>query len=440
MKNILAKAKKLGCEVPHKKWSDIDRELKPVLRAMEKVGIKIDTKILDRLNLKLKTQSSKLEKEIQKLAGEEFNVASPSQLSEILFKKMKLPTVDIKRNKSGISTGASELLKIRSEHKIIDKILEYRELSKLISTYLEPLPKLVDKNSRLHTTFGEDTRTSRLTSSNPNLQNIPIKGEFGPEIRSAFIAEPGNKLISADYSQIELRVVACLAKDEVMMKAFRDGIDIHTKTASEIFNRPVAKITHDQRRVAKTVNFGVLYGISPYGLSQTLGIKQEEAARYIMQYFKIHSGIKRYCEQQIALAKKHGYVETLFGFRRPLPEIRSSNRNLYESAQRMAINTPVQGTAAEILKLAMIELHRKLKSYQSSVISYPKNGKQTTDHGKLILTVHDELIIEAPEKEAEKIAQLMREVMESEVKLSVPVEVEVGVGDNWDSAKRNIIT
>ena len=423
MKEIIEKAKLLGCVVPHKKWGDIDRELKPVLRAMEKIGIKIDTKILDQLSSKLKTRSSKLEKEIQKLAGEEFNVASPSQLSDILFQKLKLPTADIKRTKSGISTGASELLKLRGEHKIIDKVLEYRELSKLVSTYLEPLPKLVDKNSRLHTTFGEDTRTGRLSSLNPNLQNIPIRGDFGPEIRSAFVAEPGFKLISADYSQIELRVVACLARDEVMMKAFKDGVDIHSKTASEIFNRSVAKVTHDQRRVAKTVNFGVLYGISPYGLSQTLGIKQEEAARYIMQYFKIHSGIKRYCEDQIAQAKKHGYVETLFGFRRELPDINSSNRNLYESAQRMAINTPVQGTAAEILKLAMIQLQNKLSKKSS----------------KLILTVHDELIVEAPENEAEKMAQLMREIMESEVKLSIPVEVEVGIGNNWDEAKYNIV-
>jgi DNA polymerase-1 len=301
--------------------------------------------------------------------------------------------------------------------------LEYRELSKLLSTYLDPLPKLVDKNSRLHTSFGEDTRTGRLNSSNPNLQNIPIKGEFGPEIRRAFIAKTGYKLISADYSQIELRVVACLAGDPVMMKAFSDKVDIHTKTASEIFNKPISKITHDQRRVAKTVNFGVLYGISPYGLSQTLGIKQEEAARYILQYFKIHSGIKRYCEDQVAFAKKHGYVETLFGFRRPLPEINSEVRNIAEGAQRIAINTPVQGTAAEILKLAMIELSRKLK----------------TKSAKLILTVHDELVVEVKEGDALKVAKLLKDIMEGEVKLSVPIEVEVGFGDNWDEAKKNVI-
>ena len=423
MKNILAKAERLGCIIPHKKWSDIDRQLKPVLRKMEKTGIKLDVASLGKLSKRLTTKANKLESEIQKLAGKKFNVSSPSQLADILFKKLKLPVDDIKRNKSGISTGASELLKLRKEHKIVDKILEYRELSKLLSTYLAPLPKLVDENSRLHTHFGEDTRTGRLSSLNPNLQNIPIKGQFGPEIRRAFISEPGHKLISADYSQIELRVVACLAQDKVMLKAFHDGIDIHAKTASEIFDTPVGKITHDQRRVAKTVNFGVLYGISPYGLSQTLGIKQEEAAKYIMQYFKIHYGIKKYCEDQIALAKKHGYVETLFGFRRELPDIKSENRNIYEAAQRMAINTPVQGTAAEVLKLAMIELHKKLSKKSAN----------------LILTVHDELVVEVPEKEAIATAKLMRDIMEGEVKLSVPVEVEVGIGNNWDEAKHNIV-
>lgn len=423
MKNILARAEKLGCIIPHKKWSDIDRELSPVLRAMEKTGIKIDTKLLKQLGKKLEVRSKKLEKEIQKIAGKEFNVSSPSQLSEILFEKLKLPTADLKRNKSGISTGASELLKLRDKHDIIPSILEYREISKLLSTYLEPLPKLVDQNSRLHTHFGEDTRTSRLTSSEPNLQNIPIKGKFGPEIRAAFIAEKGCKLISADYSQIELRVVACLAQDKVMLKAFKDGIDVHAKTASEIFNLPVSKIDHDKRRIAKTVNFGVLYGISPYGLSQTLGVPQEKAAEYIMRYFDIHSGIKSYCQEQVGLAKKSGYVETLFGFRRQLPDINSENRNLVEGAQRMAINTPVQGTAAEILKLAMIELHKKLPA----------------ESAKLILTIHDELIVEVKTGQAKKVAKIMREIMENEVNLCVPVEVEVGIGSNWDETKHNIV-
>jgi DNA polymerase-1 len=284
------------------------------------------------------------------------------------------------------------------------------------------LPKLVDKKSRLHTHFAQDARTGRITSADPNLQNIPIKGDLGPEIRAAFVAEKGNKLISADYSQIELRVVACLAQDRVMLKAFEDGIDIHTKTASEIFDLPVSKIDHDKRRIAKTVNFGVLYGISPYGLSQTLRIEQEKAAEYIMRYFEIHSGIKKYCQEQIDFARKHGCVETLFGFRRKLPDINSENRNQREAAERIAINTPVQGTAAEILKLAMIELSKKLPKF-----------------ARLILTVHDELIVEAKTNQAKKVAKIMREVMENEVKLCVPVEVEVGIGDNWNETKNNIV-
>jgi DNA polymerase I len=439
MKEILKKAEKLGCKIPHKKWNDIDAEVGPVLRAIEKNGIKVDTKLLKRLGKKLEARIKKLEREIHKLAGKEFNISSPVQLSEILFKKLELPTADLRRNKSGISTGASELMKISGEHKIISKILEYRELSKLTSTYLDPLPKLVDKNSRLHTHFSGDARTGRITSSNPNLQNIPIKGDLGPEIRAAFIADKGKKLISADYSQIELRVVACLAGDKVMLKAFEEGVDIHAKTASEIFDTPVSKITDDQRRVAKTVNFGVLYGISPYGLSQTLGVKQEKAAEYIMRYFKIHSGIQRYCEEQIALAKTEGYVETLFGFRRQLPEIKSQNFNLVQAAERIAINTPVQGTAAEILKLAMIELHRKLARNQKPEVRGGKILNPPSSAARLILTVHDELLVEADSREAKKIAILVKKVMEDKVKLCIPVEVEVGIGNNWDEAKKNIL-
>jgi len=228
-------------------------------------------------------------------------------------------------------------------------------------------------------------------------------------------------LISADYSQIELRIVACLSQDVVMLKAFRDGVDIHSKTASEIFDTPVVKITNEQRRVAKTVNFGVICGISPYGLSQTLGIEQSRAAEYILRYFKIHSGIKRYCQEQVDLAKKLGYVETLFGFQRKLPEINSPIRAVAEGAQRMAINTPVQGTAAEVLKLAMIKLYKKLSAKEA----------------KLILTVHDELIVEAPKTEAQNVAKLMKEIMENEVKLCIPVEVEIGIGRNWNEAKNS---
>ena len=438
MKEILKKAEKLGCKIPHKKWSDIDREVAPVLREMEKAGIKIDVSALKRLEKKLSIKVSGIEKKIYKSAGREFNISSPGQLSEVLFSKLKLPTEDLRRIKTGISTSASELEKLKDKHKIIPAILEYRELSKLLSTYLEPLPTLVDGDSRLHTHFGQDTRTTRLTSSEPNLQNIPIKGERGPEIRQAFIAEKGNKLISADYSQIELRVVACLAQDEVMLEAFSRGEDIHAKVAAELFRIPLSKVDHDHRRLAKTVNFGIVYGISPFGLSQALGIARESAAEYIFRYFDIHRGIKRYCKEQIALAKKYGYVETLFGFRRKLPEINSENKMVAESAERMAINTPVQGTAAEILKLAMIELHRKLKS-EVRMSKSKTNPKFECRNPKLLLTVHDELVVEAPAAKAKKVAKLVKEVMENEVKLCVPVEVEVGIGGNWDSAKKNVI-
>ena len=412
--------------VPHKKWGQIDRELKPVLSEIEKNGIKIDIVLLKKLSKKIETKSQKLKTEIQKMAGEDFNLDSPSQIGEILFKKLKLPTVDLKRTKTGISTSATELEKLKDEHEIIPKILAYRELTKLLTTYLRPLPLLVDKNDRIHTKFGFDTRTSRLTSSSPNLQNIPVKGDFGADIRSAFVAEKGNVLISADYSQIELRVVACLAQDTAMIEAFKNGEDIHARTAYELFRVPIKKVTHSQRRLAKTVNFGILYGMSPYGLSQALGIARESAAEYIFRYFDIHSGVKQYCQDQIQTAQKLGYVETLFGFRRQLPDINSNNRFLAESSQRMAVNTPVQGTAAEILKLAMIELQKKL----SAVSLKSKDGK-----AKFLLTVHDELIVEAPKAEAKKIAKMMKDVMENEVKLCVPVEVEVGIGKNWDEAK-----
>ena len=407
---------------------EIDKKVEPVLRAMEKVGIKVDINKMQKLSKKLDSKVAKLQKIIIKSAGEEFNVDSPIQLSEILFEKLKLPVKDLKRTKNGISTAASELKKIGKEHKIIAPILEYRELKKLLTTYLKPLPILVDKNARLHTTYGQDTSTGRLTSSEPNLQNIPIKGDLGTEIRSAFVAEKGFKLISADYSQIELRVVACLAEDKEMIEAFHMEQDIHSHTASELFNVNIKKVTHDQRRVAKTVNFGVLYGMSPYGLSQALDIEQEVAARYILHYFEIHKGIKAYCERMVETAREKGYVETLFGFKRELPNINSPYRQVSESEERMAINTPVQGTAAEIIKLATIELDRKLQP-QTSNLKPQKYG------ARLLLTVHDELVVEAPEKDAKKVAELVKETMEKVIKLCVPIEVDVGIGNNWAECK-----
>lgn len=415
-----------GIKLPKITAKEIDREIDSILRQMERVGVKVDVAVLNKLSRKLEAKSQKLETSIYKSAGEKFNIASPTQLSELLFEKLKLPTEELKRTKNGISTAASELKKVANKHGIIKPILEYRELTKLLSTYLKPLPAMVDKSSRLHTHFGQDTSTGRLTSYEPNLQNIPIKGELGPEIRAAFVAEKGHKLISADYSQIELRVVACLSGDSAMMEAFSTGQDVHSRTAAELFDINIKRVTHDQRRVAKTVNFGVLYGMSPYGLSQALSIGQNEAAKYIGRYFTVHSGIKDYCNRMIELARSEGHVETLFGFKRELPNINSPHRQTAEAEERMAINTPVQGTAAEILKIAMISLSKKLLANSCQL---------SAGSAKLILTVHDELVVEAPKDQAGNIVKIMKETMEGVVKLCVPIEVSVGVGENWAETK-----
>jgi DNA polymerase I len=418
-----------GIALPKVSWEKINQDILPVLRKMEKTGIKLDVKKMDGIAKEVQGKAEKLEKEVYKNAGEKFNINSPSQMAEILFEKLKLPTKDLKKTKTGISTAASELQKLESGpkgvpsgHKIIKYILEYRELSKLLSTYLKPLPLLVDKNSRLHTHYGQDTSTSRINSSEPNLQNIPIKGEWGEKIRSTFVAEEGMVLVAADYSQIELRVVACLAQDQSMLESFKKGEDIHTRTASEIFNIPLNKVTSAQRRVAKTVNFGVLYGQSPYGLAQTLGIDQKVAAEYINQYFIKHPGIMNYCNRMIDLAHKEGKVETLFGFTRALPNINSPYRNMADSEERMAINAPVQGTAAEVLKLAMIELDKKLES---------KKGP------RMLLTVHDELVVESPKAMAPEISKLVKDIMENVIQLCIPLKAEVGFGENWAEAKRS---
>lgn len=418
-----------GIALPKVSWEKINQDILPVLRKMEKTGIKLDVKKMDGTAKEVQGKAEKLEKEVYKNAGEKFNINSPSQMAEILFEKLKLPTKDLKKTKTGISTAASELQKLESGpkgvpsgHKIIKYILEYRELSKLLSTYLKPLPLLVDKNSRLHTHYGQDTSTSRINSSEPNLQNIPIKGEWGEKIRSTFVAEEGMVLVAADYSQIELRVVACLAQDQSMLESFKKGEDIHTRTASEIFNIPLNKVTSAQRRVAKTVNFGVLYGQSPYGLAQTLGIDQKVAAEYINQYFIKHPGIMNYCNRMIDLAHKEGKVETLFGFTRALPNINSPYRNMADSEERMAINAPVQGTAAEVLKLAMIELDKKLES---------KKGP------RMLLTVHDELVVESPKAMAPEISKLVKDIMENVIQLCIPLKAEVGFGENWAEAKRS---
>lgn len=434
MNEILEKANKLGMKIPAITSEEIDEAVKPVLREMEKNGIKLDVKVFGKLEKNLASELDKLVRSIHTLAGRDFNVASPSQLADVLFDELKLPTNNLKKTKDGFSTAASELKKIEDQHKIISLILEYREIAKLISTYLKPLPLLVDENSRLHTTYGMETSTGRLNSSEPNLQNIPIRGKYGEKIRSAFVADKGMKLISADYSQIELRVVACLAQDRAMIESFKNGDDIHTQTAAEIFGISLSKVTSDQRRKAKAVNFGIVYGQTPYGLSQSLAIPIDEAALYIKNYFDIHTGIKNYVNKMITMGHDKGYVETLFGTRRYLPNLKSHIRYIAEAEERIAINSPVQGTAAEILKLAMIELDKRLSTeyrVPSTKGAATSSGLGTRD-SQLLLTVHDELVVEAPAKHADEIAKLVKEVMESVVTLCVPIEANVSIGDNWN--------
>lgn len=430
-----------GVELPKITAMEISKQVEPVLRAVEEHGVLIDVGVLHDLDKRLGSKIKDLTSRIYHEAGQEFNINSPQQLSTVLFDKLHLPTKDLKRTKTGASTAASELQKLVDLNPVIEPILEYRELSKLSSTYLKPLPEMVDKYNRLHTTYGQETSTGRLTSANPNLQNIPVKGEWGEAIRTAFIAPAGSVLISADYSQVELRIVACLAQDLVMLKAFESGRDIHTATAAEIFNVPTDKVTSSQRRIAKTVNFGVLYGMSPYGLSEAVRISREKAASYIKRYFEIHQGIRQYCNDMIKQAREHGYTETLFGFRRQYQNIKSYNHTMAEAEERMAINAPVQGTAAEILKLAMIELYSKLN--QTSIRQLAdkhQNDKakmqKESEGAKLILTVHDELVIETPKETAAEVAKLVEETMENAVKICVPLKVEVGAGKNWAEAKK----
>ena len=405
--------------VPKITAEEISKQLEPVLRSMEETGIELDVNEFKKLEEKLSATSYQLKAKILEAAGQEFNIDSPSQMADVLFNKLNLPSTELKRTKSGPSTAASELNKVKNEHPIIEQILEYRELSKLLSTYLRPLPLLVAEDGRLHTHYAQDAATGRISSNNPNLQNIPIKGKWGEQIRRAFVADKGKVLISADYSQIELRVVACLAEDREMIESFESERDIHTETAADVFNKKAEEVTADERRFAKTINFGVLYGMSPYGLSQALGIGQESAAEYIRRYNEVYSGISTYCKTMIAEAKKLGYVETLFGMRRDLANINSHNRYLAESEERMAINTPVQGTAAEILKLAMIAL----------------DGKLSSGEARLLLTVHDELVVEAPQERAEQVSTLIKETMENVIKLCVPIKVEVGSGLTWADCK-----
>lgn len=391
----------------------------PVLFDMEVNGIKLDVGFLKTLAQEFRVRAKEHEATIIKLAGKDVNPASPSQLAEVLFTTLALPVKGIKKGKTGYSTAAQELEKLRGSHPIIEEIENFREVSKLLSTYVEPLPLQIDGSSRVHTTFQQAVAaTGRLSSINPNLQNIPIRTELGRRIRRAFVSAPGYRLLACDYSQIELRVAAALAKDEVMLETFRRGEDVHVATAAKIWNIPLSNVSKDQRRAAKTINFGVLYGQGAHALALGAGITFTEAKQFITEYFRVYRGIQDYLERTKAMAHSLGYVETLFGRRRLLPEIHSMLPQVRAQAERMAINMPVQGTAADIMKLAMIQAKRDLPTISLGA--------------RMVLQVHDELLLEVPETDVVRVAEYMKSVMEHIEDVGVPLLVEPKVGQNWD--------
>ncbi len=401
----------------------IEVPLISVLAKMEKDGILVDTTFLKKMSRIVDKDLVELEKKIYQLASTKFNIASPLQLKEILFNKLKISTQGLGHTKTGISTAADELEKLRGQHKIIDQIIRFRELAKLKSTYLDALPKLVDLSGRIHTSFNQTiTATGRLSSSEPNLQNIPIRTELGQQIRKAFVAPRGFKILSADYSQIELRIIASLANDKKMIASFKKNEDIHSRTAAEINQVPLEEVTKQMRYAAKAVNFGIIYGQGPHGLAAGTGITYGQARDFIDRYFEIHHDIYNYLEQTKALAKKKGYVETWFGRRRYLPEINSNIQPIASSAERMAINHPIQGTAADLMKLAMIEIHQGLE----------KISQKT----KMILQIHDELVFEVPQNDLVKVAEFVQKTMEKIYELRAPIAVEVEVGENWGELKK----
>ncbi|MFA5052004.1 MAG: DNA polymerase I [Patescibacteria group bacterium] len=403
---------------------DIEMPLVPVLAMLEKNGVKIDVPFLAALSGELGQKISTLEKKIYELSGTTFNINSPLQLKEVLFGRLKISTEGISKTKTGLSTAAAQLEKMRDQHPIIALLTEYRELSKLQSTYVEALPKLVNpKTGRIHTSFNQTiTATGRLSSSDPNFQNIPIRTEEGRKIRQAIIAEKGFKIVSADYSQIELRVVASLAHDEKMIESFKKGEDIHRRTAADIYNIPLEEVTDEQRYEAKEVNFGVLYGMGAWGLASRKNMSRERARAFIEKYFYVHQQIQEYLGQTIESARELEYVETLFGRRRYLPEINSEMRQVRAQAERMAVNMPVQGTAADLMKMAMITIAKKL----------PGVSPRT----RMILQVHDELVFEVPAADVEKVGAFIRQEMNSVYTMDVPLKTDVSVGPNWGEQKK----
>jgi DNA polymerase-1 len=412
---LLAAAKESAVESVYR---DIDLPLAPVLFRMEQVGVRIDTSVLGGLSTRFSQELERVGERIFELAGRRFNINSPKQLGEVLFTHMGLAAPAARGKSKNVSTAQDVLEQLAEQNEVPRLVLEYRHLSKLKSNYIDALPLLADSQSRVHTTFqAAATATGRLSSVNPNLQNIPIRTELGREIRAAFTASPGTELLSADYSQIELRLLAHFSADPLLMRAYEENIDIHTLTASEVFGVPIDTMDKETRGRAKAVNFGIVYGISAFGLAAQLGIPQNEARAYIDRYFDRYRGVKTFIEETLAQVRKDGSVRTLFGRMRPIPDMESRNPNQRGFAERTAINTPLQGTAADLIKLAMIAIDRQLTE---------RNLKT-----RMILQVHDELIFEVPLEEKSEVEQLVRAQMEGVVKLKVPLVADAGFGPNW---------
>ena len=397
---------------------DVEWPVIPVLARMEYIGIELDTKYLKRFADKIDDLVSDYEQQIYGLADQEFNIGSPTQLAEILFDKLKLPAQGIKKGKTGYSTAASELDKLRGQHAIIDLITQYREVAKLKNTYVDTLPKQVDERSRIHTTFNLTiAQTGRLSSIDPNLQNIPTRTDLGRQVRTAFVAGKGRKLVSADYSQFELRLAAYLAGDKELVDMFNRGADVHTATAAQVYGREMEDVTKQMRRVAKIVNFGILYGMSPHGLAIATGMTRDQAAGFIERYKALRKPLFDYMDHVREQARKDGYVATLLGRRRPMPDIHSSNFMVLQAAERAAINVPIQGTEADLVKLAMIRVDQKLRAQHNDC--------------NMLLQVHDSILVECPAEVADRIAELLKTEMEAVYELPVNLTVDTTVGDNW---------
>ncbi|MEJ5200144.1 MAG: DNA polymerase I, partial [Anaerolineae bacterium] len=406
-------------------FRDIEMPLVPVLVDMEATGIKLDVQVLKQMSVELTARLRQLELEIQRIAGYAFNINSTQQLSDVLFGKLGLPTEGLKKTQAGTYSTAAEVLEgLRGKHEIVDLILEQRQLSKLLSTYVDALPSMVNpRTGRVHTSYNQTgAETGRLSSTNPNLQNIPVRTEVGREIRRAFVAETGWRLLSADYSQVELRILAHISGDEYLLAAFARGEDIHASAAAKVYGIPLSQVTKEQRAVAKMMNFATSYGVTAFGLAQRTGLSRTEAEQFMQRYFATYPGVKRYIEETKKLAREQGYVETLLGRRRYFPVLKTTANtqqayNVRQAAERAAINHPIQGTAADIIKIAMIRLHRALA----------EGGYRA----RMLLQVHDELVLEVPEAELTVVGPLVREVMEGAYPLKAALKVDLEAGPNW---------